>query len=71
MLRAAICNTDYWGALYISTNASDRLTAALTDSEFASSYNRTDVLTFIWNEARYSSIADSLVGECSYCIYEV
>ncbi|KAL2849015.1 hypothetical protein BJX68DRAFT_255624 [Aspergillus pseudodeflectus] len=63
MLRAAICNTDYWGALYISTNASDRLTAALTDSEFASSYNRTDVLTFIWNEARYSSIADSLAQQ--------
>jgi hypothetical protein len=63
MLRSAICNTDYWGALYISTNASDRLTAALTDSEFASSYNRTDVLTFIWNEARYPSIADSLAQQ--------
>ncbi|CEJ61925.1 hypothetical protein PMG11_10441 [Penicillium brasilianum] len=60
MLRSAICNTDYWGALYISMNASDRLASALSNSEFASSYNRSDVLIFIWNEARYPSIADSL-----------
>ncbi|KAL4780296.1 hypothetical protein BJX76DRAFT_49530 [Aspergillus varians] len=59
-LRSAVCNIDYWGALYVTANASDRLAAALTDDGSAASYNRSDVLTFIWNEARYPTIIDSL-----------
>ncbi|KAL4861203.1 hypothetical protein BDV12DRAFT_208275 [Aspergillus spectabilis] len=59
-LRSAVCNTDYWGALYISTDASDRLVTALTNAESASSYNRSDVLTWVWNEARYPTVVDSL-----------
>ncbi|KAL4881389.1 hypothetical protein BJY04DRAFT_57734 [Aspergillus karnatakaensis] len=59
-LRSAVCDVDYWGALYISAGASDRLASALTNTESASSYNRSDVITWIWNGARYSTVIDSL-----------
>ncbi|KAL4993270.1 hypothetical protein BDV10DRAFT_179457 [Aspergillus recurvatus] len=62
-LRSAVCNTDYWGALYVASGASDRLAAALSDAEIASSYNNSDVLTWIWNEARYPTVIDSLANE--------
>ncbi|RDW76908.1 SNG1 family protein [Aspergillus mulundensis] len=59
-LRSAVCDIDYWGALYISAGASDRLAAALSDADSASSYNNRDVLTWIWNQARYPTTIDSL-----------
>ncbi|KAL3478930.1 hypothetical protein BJX99DRAFT_93449 [Aspergillus californicus] len=62
-LRSAVCNIDYWGALYVSTDASSRLSTALTNAEAASSYNRTDVLTWIWNQARYPTVVDSLTQD--------
>ncbi|KAL6229145.1 hypothetical protein BDW75DRAFT_111020 [Aspergillus navahoensis] len=62
-LRSAVCNIDYWGALYISANASDRLAAALSDAQAAASYDRSDVLTWIWNEARYPTVIDSLAQQ--------
>ncbi|KAL2824210.1 hypothetical protein BDW59DRAFT_180301 [Aspergillus cavernicola] len=62
-LRSAVCNIDYWGALYVAANASDRLATALTNAEVASSYNRSDVLTWIWNEARYPTVIDSLAQQ--------
>ncbi|KKK25925.1 hypothetical protein ARAM_007155 [Aspergillus rambellii] len=61
-LQSAVCDIDYWGALYVSQNASSRLSEALGGGEAASLYNRSDALTFVWNEARYSTVIDSLAN---------
>ncbi|KAL1959292.1 hypothetical protein VTO42DRAFT_2479 [Malbranchea cinnamomea] len=58
-LQSAVCNINYWGALYLSPGASDRLAAALAGGAAASSYNQSDILTYIWNEARYPTVVDS------------
>ncbi|KAK0732188.1 hypothetical protein B0H67DRAFT_549803 [Lasiosphaeris hirsuta] len=62
-LWEAVCHTTYWGALYVAPGASGRLHDALTGGAAASSaYNRTDVLTYIWNEALYPAVVDSAVS---------
>jgi hypothetical protein len=60
-LRQAVCETKYWAALYTSPGASDRLQIALTDGNTAG-YDKTDILSYIWNEARYSAVIDSSVS---------
>ena len=55
-----MCSTRYWAALYTSPGASDRLQKALAGQ--TSAYDKADVLSYIWNEARYSSIVDSSVS---------
>jgi hypothetical protein len=62
-LVSAVCNIDYWGALYTAPDASVRLAAALTGGSSASFYNRSDVLTFVWNEARYPTVADTALAD--------
>ncbi|KAJ5619387.1 hypothetical protein N7510_003371 [Penicillium lagena] len=57
----AVCDIKYWAALYVVPNASDRLTAALGGGSAASAYNQSDVLTMVWNQARYPTVADSAV----------
>ncbi|OBT65836.1 hypothetical protein VE03_05475 [Pseudogymnoascus sp. 23342-1-I1] len=59
-LESKVCHIDFWAALYISPNASNRLAEGLTGGIASSSYNRSDVLSFIWNEARYSTTSDSV-----------
>lgn len=61
ILQSAVCNIDYWAALYTTPNASGRLATALTGGD-AASYNQSDVLIYIWNEARYSTVADSAIA---------
>lgn len=58
----AVCNIDYWGALYTSPNASNRLTAALSGGSAASQYDKSDVLTMVWNQARYPTVVDSAIS---------
>jgi hypothetical protein len=58
-LKEEVCRTHYWAAIYTSQGASERLTNALPGGLAASTYNRSDVLTFIWNEARYPAVVDS------------
>jgi hypothetical protein len=62
-LRSAVCNIEYWGALYISGGASDRLATAISNAQAAASYNRSDVLTWVWNEARYPTAVDTLAQQ--------
>ncbi|PMD55459.1 uncharacterized protein K444DRAFT_617175 [Hyaloscypha bicolor E] len=57
-VKEAVCRTNYWGAIYTSMGASERLANALPGGVAADTYNRSDVLTFVWNEARYSTIVD-------------
>jgi hypothetical protein len=58
-LREEVCKIHYWAAIYISQGASERLANALQGGLAASTYNGSNALTFIWNEARYSTIVDS------------
>jgi len=61
-LESSVCSIDYWAALYVSDGASDRLRGALAGGPPAQAYDRSDALTFIWNEARYSITNDALVA---------
>ncbi|KAF8860600.1 hypothetical protein BDZ45DRAFT_588213 [Acephala macrosclerotiorum] len=61
-LRESVCKTDYWAAIYILPGASQRLESALSGSSSASAYNRSDVLAYIWNEARYPAVVDSSIS---------
>ena len=57
----AVCDIKFWGGLYTTANASNRLTAALAGGSDASSYNNSDVLTVVWNEARYPTTVDPAI----------
>jgi hypothetical protein len=58
-MREAVCKTRYWGAFYTSSGASERLANALPGGVAAETYNRTDVMTYIWNEVRYPAVIDA------------
>ncbi|OJJ95945.1 hypothetical protein ASPACDRAFT_1891364 [Aspergillus aculeatus ATCC 16872] len=55
---AAVCHIDYWGGLYIAPNASNELAAALASG---APHSPDDVLSLVWNEARYSTVVDSAI----------
>jgi hypothetical protein len=59
-LESAVCGTDYWAALYVLPDASLQLHRALLSSN--TSFNRSNILAFIWNEARYSTVVDQAVA---------
>jgi hypothetical protein len=58
-IRHGVCKTDFWAGLYVSPGASDRLTAALGGGEAALKYDPADVLTYVWNEARWPTTVES------------
>ena len=60
-LKNSVCQADFWAALYTSPGASDRLQDAL-NSNGSTNYDKTDVITYIWNEARYSAVIDASVS---------
>lgn len=60
-LEEEVCKARYWAVLYTSPGASGRLENALGGAG-AATYNRSDVLTFVWNEARYSAVVDSSIA---------
>jgi hypothetical protein len=59
-LREEVCHARYWAALYTSSGSSIRLESALTGA--TDNYNNSDVMTYIWNEARYSAVVDSAIA---------
>lgn len=68
-LREAVCRTDYWAAIYTTQGASASLGRALSGASTAQ-YNKSDTITYIWNEARYPTVVDSAIsgslGSLSY-----
>lgn len=60
-LLSAVCSTKYWAGLYVSAGASDRLRTALVGGPPALAYNQSDVLTLVWNQARYSTVSDGTI----------
>ncbi len=61
-LREGVCKTDFWAAIYVTEGASQRLENALSSSTSANAYNGSDALVYIWNEARYPTVADSAIS---------
>ncbi|KAJ5971475.1 uncharacterized protein N7479_001393 [Penicillium vulpinum] len=62
-IEGAICDIEYWGALYTTANASNALSAAFAGGPAASSYDKNNVLTLVWNEARYPTVIDSVLAD--------
>lgn len=56
-VRHSVCNANYWGAIYIHEGASDRLAAAYEGGPAAEDYNPKDSITYIYNGARYPTVA--------------
>ena len=61
-LREAVCHVRYWGALYVSPGASQRLSQALQGGSAAESYDPADVMTYVWNEAVYPPTVDGAIA---------
>jgi hypothetical protein len=55
-----VCSVDYWASIYIAGGASQKLEAALTGRTL--DHNQSDIAYYIWNEARYPSVVDSVVS---------
>ena len=60
MIEHSICKGDYWAAIYSLPGASSRLAAALQGSE--ATYNSSETLRYVWNEARYTTAEESFVA---------
>ncbi|KAL4878938.1 hypothetical protein BJY04DRAFT_229600 [Aspergillus karnatakaensis] len=61
-IRQAVCRGDYWGAIYTNSDASKRLSNALTDPQLAASYDSSQALTYVVNTAKYASTAEIISG---------
>jgi hypothetical protein len=59
-LRSMICDGNHWAAIYIQAGASAKLQSVLSGDSVADSSVE---LTYIWNEARYPAIADTLISQ--------
>ncbi|KAL2821131.1 hypothetical protein BJX63DRAFT_427810 [Aspergillus granulosus] len=59
-VERAVCKGGYWGAIYASSNASSRLSAALSSPEMAEAYDNSQALGYIWSSTKYPSIAQSV-----------
>lgn len=60
-LREAVCKSHFWAAFFTSPGASANLALAIAGSN-TTQYNESDVLTFIWNEAKYPTVMDSIIS---------
>ena len=54
----AVYQGKYWAGIYTHSGASDRLSTALLGDTAATFYNTSDVITYVWNEARYAAPSD-------------
>jgi Protein of unknown function (DUF3533) len=59
-LRNEVCDTRYWAALYIPSGASNKVQAAVLKP--TTDYNKDEIVSYVWNEARYSAIIDSAIS---------
>lgn len=58
-MRDAVCTGGYWGAVYIHQDASSRLDSAVSGS--SSGYRPDDTVTYIYNQALYTTTARSVI----------
>ncbi|UKZ57483.1 hypothetical protein TrVGV298_011340 [Trichoderma virens] len=69
-LREAVCNSHYWAALFTSPEASANLGLAVAGLN-TSQYNASNVLSFIWNEAKYPTVMDSAISNNLHTLSDV
>ncbi|RAL02482.1 SNG1 family protein [Aspergillus ibericus CBS 121593] len=62
-IQQAVCKGQYWGAIYARANASAHLTAAVTSSDAAQTYDRTQALQYYWKGARYAAYATGVYSQ--------
>ncbi|KAJ0115244.1 hypothetical protein J7T55_001654 [Diaporthe amygdali] len=59
--RDAVCKGQYWGAVYIDSGASKRLSSAINSTSAASTgaaaYNASNSVTYVYNAVRWPTIA--------------
>jgi hypothetical protein len=60
-LRAAVCSTEYWAALYVTPGASRNLSRTISGSP-DSQYDRANALRYLWNQARYPTASDGVIA---------
>jgi len=60
-IESAVCRTEYWAALYILPNSSTQLHDALLSSA-TSSLDRGNIMAYVWNQARYSTVIDQAIA---------
>lgn len=53
----AVRGGHYWGAIYSTSGASDRLNDSLRGRSNLA-YNASDAIVYVWDEARYSPVSD-------------
>ena len=68
-LKNAVCNGEYWAALYTFPGASQSLGLAISGSP-NSHYNPSNILAYIWNEARYPTIMDGSISSNLHTLSE-
>ncbi|KAF5000533.1 hypothetical protein FGRMN_1700 [Fusarium graminum] len=61
-VKRSVCKADYWGALYINKGSSDSLAAAYDGGSAAENYNPADSITYIYNGARYPTVASGYLA---------
>ncbi|PYI12673.1 hypothetical protein BO78DRAFT_435204 [Aspergillus sclerotiicarbonarius CBS 121057] len=62
-VQQAVRKGQYWGAIYARANASMHLAAAVTSSDAAQAYNRSQALQYYWKGARYASYATGVYSQ--------
>lgn len=60
-MRDAVCAGGYWAAVYIHQGASSRLASAVAGNSSAYPYSPNDTITYIYNQARYTTTALSSI----------
>ena len=58
----AIRHRQYWGAIYSTAGASERLSAALQGGRAATVYDANDALSYVWNGIRYPASSASVLA---------
>ncbi|KAF4469168.1 nitrosoguanidine resistance [Fusarium albosuccineum] len=59
-VRQSVCNEDYWAAMFVNQGASEHLHRTL-DGTSDQDYDPTSAITYIYNQARYPIVADSVL----------
>ncbi|KAM5349206.1 hypothetical protein ACJ41O_009029 [Fusarium nematophilum] len=59
-IRQSVCSADYWAAVFTNSGASDDLHRVL-DDDGNDTYDPSSAITYIYNQARYPVIADSIL----------
>lgn len=61
-LRAAVANSDAWGAIYLSSGSTARLQAALASPTAAAAFDASLAVSVIWDDARNNAVSAPRIG---------